>query len=420
MLSAACPGQHLVQGLLPSADVLATLHCLQAIGLGVDTTSGMEALHLASPVQWQEPDNVLDCQNAGTALRLLTGWLAAQPFQSVLSGDASLRRRPMGRVLTPLQQMGGQCYGRANDTMAPVVIRPARGGLHGLEFFSPTSSAQVKSALLFAGLYAQQPVSITEPVASRDHTECMLRGLGVDITTENRPDGSARIVLAPGQIERLRQAGGQVWNIPGDPSSAAFLAVAATLLPGSDLRLTGVNLNPTRLGLVRALQRIGADIQFENVRHDMGEPVGDWRVRSVSGLKGNLTLTAAEVPAMIDEVPILAVAAVFLEGTLTLTGAQELRVKESDRIEALALEFGKLGIAMVTHADGFTLMGQPGRRLQPPPLQGLDAHHDHRMAMALTVLNLAAGDAWWPLTGQGWVAVSFPGFFEQLNTLLHA
>lgn len=417
MFSGLARGTSRVKGLLPSADVLSTYHILTRLGVtitGDPALPGSEIVVTSGGHHWQEPDDILDCGNSGTTTRLMTGLLAGQPFASVLTGDASIRRRPMGRVIEPLRTMGAHIHGRQGDRLAPIQIsRPLTesGRLHGITYTMPVASAQVKSAILLAGLIADTPTTVIEPLATRDHTERMLTGLGANLTV----DGPAITVVPLGE-QCLSPC---EWVVPGDPSSSAFWMVAGLLVPGSELQLANVGLNPSRTGLIRALQSVGALIAIENQRLVGGELVGDLIVTS-SSLKGDLTLTADHIPALVDEVPILTVAGLFLEGTLTIRGAEELRKKESDRLQAMADELAKLGVWMELLEDGLILQGDPDRQITSPSAE-LASWHDHRIAMALTILNVIANARQgrgpvvnWPLEGAACVNISYPTFFDHL------
>lgn len=399
MLSALASGRSTLRNVFYNADVAATRDCLRQLGVGIEEVSPAETRVIGRGLL-EAPENVLDCRNSGTSMRLLAGILAAQPFGSVLTGDASLCRRPMQRIITPLNRMGGRIGSLLEEGFAPLAIEPATDGLHGIAYELPMASAQVKSALLLAGLYAQGETRLREPGHSRDHTERLLRHLGVTLHTA---DGA--LILPGGQIETL-PAG--TLSVPGDPSSAAFFAVAALCIPGSCIRMPGICLNPGRIGLFEALKRVGADIRYENERLEAGEPVGDVVVQA-SALKGDLVITAAEVPALIDEIPLLIAAGLFLTGTLTITGAEELRHKESDRLAAMASELGKLGAPVEVLPDGLILSGPLAENLHAP-VQPLESHHDHRVAMVLATLNRIMDPERWPLQGAAWMDVSFPGF----------
>ena len=311
-----------------------------------------------------EPVRHVDCGNSGTGLRLLAGVLAGQPFFSILTGDDSLRRRPMGRIVNPLRMMGATIQGRKGGELAPLAIQG--GALQGIEYQSPVSSAQIKSAVLFAGLFAQGETRFSEPVQSRDHTERMFRYLGIPLETDG-----CHVVL-PG---RPTYAAKDV-SVPGDLSAAAFFLVGASLVPDSEVRIVNVGLNPARTGILDILGEMGADIRIANQREEAGEPVGDLLVRTA--LLRGVTIEASHVPKMIDEFPIFCVAAALAEGRTVVTGAEELRVKETDRIHAMATELAKLDVPIQETPDGFILHG--GAAIKGGTCM---SHGDHRVAMAL-------------------------------------
>jgi 3-phosphoshikimate 1-carboxyvinyltransferase len=338
----------------------------------------------------------LDCANSGTTMRLGMGVVAGARGTCVLDGDASLRRRPMERVAEPLRLMGAAI--ETQDGRPPVHVRG--GGLVAISWTLPVASAQVKSAVLLAGLRARGTTRIREPLASRDHTERMLAHMGVTLARDGETIG-----IAGGQ--RLRAA---EIPLPGDPSSAAFLVVAALACPGSEVRIRDVGLNPTRTGVLEILRRMGADIRIERERIEAGEPRGDLVVRA--GALTGTTIEPAEVPAAIDELPILAVAGAFATGETRITGAAELRVKESDRVAALE-QLRLLGVPVRTIPDGLVVEGLGGGRLRGARIE---AYGDHRIAMAFAVAGLrAAGGV--EIADPECVAVSYPGFFESLAAL---
>jgi 3-phosphoshikimate 1-carboxyvinyltransferase len=345
----------------------------------------------------REAGDVLDCGNSGTTMRLMSGVLSGVDASSVLTGDASLRTRPMARVVTPLREMGARIDGRDGGRLAPLTIRG--GALRGIRYRMPVASAQVKSAILLAGLFADGDTVVEEAEATRDHTERMLDAMGADIGRE----GPA-VRLTPGRPLRALSM-----RVPNDISAAAFWMVAAAVHPDAEVRLTGIGMNPTRAGIIDALRAMGADLDVEEERVVAGEPVADVVVHSSR-------LTATDVggemlPRLIDEVPALAVAAAFATGTTRIRDAAELRVKESDRIATTASELARLGVAIREDGDGMTVEG--GR-----PVTGGDvqSHGDHRLAMALAAAALAGtGDV--HITGAHAVAVSYPRFWDDLEQL---
>lgn len=439
MFSALRPGGVTqISGLLAGADVRSTLGALQAMGLRVvEATDDLQHLVLQAPAQLQEPGDVLDCGNSGTTMRLFSGLIptlfADQPSATVtMTGDGSLRSRPMRRVVDPLRHLGVHWIGRVNNTRAPLTLLPETGSrrtFHPLRnFVMPVASAQVKSALLLAALSITdgEGLEMIEPLTSRDHTERMLQALGVTLAIEPLEGGARRLSLPPGQAAVLRDGAAQplTWDIPGDFSSAAFHIVAALSLPPSvgTVRLTNVNLNPLRSGLMRALLRVGAQITIDTPHERCGEPCGDLLV-TPTAMAGELTITADEVPSLVDELPILAVAAAYLDGTCRVTGAEELRAKESDRIESTVQGLRAVGVPIEGTPDGFVVQGSPDLRLHNPAIV-LETHHDHRIAMALTVLNTVAqarqgaGEIGvWPLSDRDCAVVSYPPFYDHLAAI---
>ncbi|XVJ50830.1 MAG: 3-phosphoshikimate 1-carboxyvinyltransferase [Vampirovibrio sp.] len=416
MLASLVGATSQVRGLLPSADVFSTRDVLRQLGAQIrlvdEATGHWEVTGLR---QWQEPDHVLDCGNSGTTIRLMSGLIAGQNRYAVLTGDKSLVKRPMGRVIQPLSQMGATWFAKAHNTLAPMTFVPSEKGLTGIHYRMPMASAQVKSAILLAGLFAEGDSILDEGLPSRDHSERMLTAMGATLTR----DEEGRLHLPARQIDQLSAVD---WQVPTDPSSAAFPMVAALLSPQSELVIESVGLNPQRTGLLTALQRVGAKISIEEERLVGGEPVGNLRIQA-SELEGDLVLDAQDIPALVDEIPILAVACVWLKGTLTVKGAEELRAKESDRLLAVATEFAKWGIQVDLFEDGLTLTGDPDRALPSEPKTPLAAWHDHRIAMALTVMNVIHNQRHpqharvWAMDDPLIVNVSFPDFYDLLNRL---
>jgi 3-phosphoshikimate 1-carboxyvinyltransferase len=403
LLGAIAGGRSRVEGFLRASDCLATLRCLRALGVEVEERSpttlivGGRGLH-----GLQEPEDVLDCARSGTTMRLLAGMLAGQPFTSLLTADAQLRRRPMGRITEPLRRMGATVLGRGDGRWPPLALHG--GHLRGIDYDLPVASAQLKSALLLAGLYADGPTTLRVPGPARDHTERMLRAMGAEVrlrdwTVEIEPGG---------ELQALDVV------VPGDLSSAAFLVVAATLLAGSELTIEGTGVNPTRTGLLDVLGEMGADIAPHHERSVSGEPVADLTVRA-SELHG-VEVRGTIVVRAIDELPILAVAATQAHGETVLRDAAELRVKETDRIATTVQELRRLGAEIEPRPDGFVVHGPTP--LHSPVEKGaaVDSHSDHRLAMALAVAGLVARD---PIVVQHTecIADSFPGFKCTLREL---
>ncbi len=391
MLGALAEGRTEVTGFLTGEDCLCTMRAFQAMGVRIEAVSPSHLIiHGVGLHGLQAPAHALDLGNSGTSMRLMAGLLAGQRFESTLTGDASLSRRPMGRVIEPLQRMGARI--ESQEGRAPLRILPV-DGLQGIRFESPVASAQIKSCLLLAGLYAQGRTEVHEPEASRDHTERMLRAFGV--TLEARPGYAA---LQGGQ----RLSGTRI-EVPADISSAAFYMAGAAMTPGSDVTLTDVGVNPTRTGIIEVLRRMGADITLVNPREFGAEPVADIRVRGAQ-LQG-VEIGRDLVAASIDEFPIIFVAAAAARGTTVVSGAEELRVKESDRIQTMCDGLRTLGIDAEARPDG---MRVEGGTLQSGTI---DSHGDHRVAMSFAMAALHA---------QGTISIldcanvdtSFPGFAE--------
>ncbi|HHV58318.1 MAG TPA: 3-phosphoshikimate 1-carboxyvinyltransferase [Firmicutes bacterium] len=395
LLGALAEGTTTVHNFLRSADCLSTASCLKALGVGIEGLEGSGPVTVAGRglQGLAEPEDVLDAGNSGTTARLLLGILAGQPFTALLTGDASLRRRPMARVTAPLARMGAQILGRRDGSLLPLAVRGGR--LRGGHFALPVASAQLKSALLLAGLNAEGETSITEPAPSRDHTERMLAAWGVPL----RRAGSS-VILPAGP--RLRA---QTVSVPGDISAAAFFLVAAAILPGSQVTIKGVGVNSTRTGVLDVLARMGAPVSLTNRHEESGEPLADITV-AAAPLQG-VEIAGPLIPRLIDEIPALAVAACYAQGETVIRDAAELRVKESDRLAALARELGALGADIRELPDGLIIRGRP--------LHGgeVKSHGDHRLAMALAVAALAARG---PVTiaGADCVSISFPTFFSQV------
>ncbi len=388
-----------IRNFLYAADCCSTISCMEALGVQVDRQADGELCVQGNGLHGlEEPIGVLDAGNSGTTLRLLTGILACQPFFSVFSGDASLTKRPMARVIKPLSQMGCTIVGRQQSKYIPMALVPA-AQIRGIDYTMPVASAQVKSAVLLAGLFAKGSTSVTEPFLSRDHTERMLESFGVPVKREG-----LTVSVAP--VDSLTAP--EVIEVPGDISSAAFWLVAGTILPNSRLLLRNVGINPTRTGILDVLTAMGANISLENERLSGAEPVADLLVQSAQ-LRGT-EIKGEIIPRLIDEIPVLAVAALFAQGKTVISGAEELRVKETDRLKAVTAELGKLGAVLEEKADGLIIEG--GQCLK---FGVCHSHDDHRMAMSLAIAGLAGNGV--EITEPDCVRISYPDFFETLASL---
>lgn len=399
ILSALAEGESYIREWLASEDTKATLDIFRLLGVEVKKR-GKNLRIKGRDYSFLEPPKVLDAKNSGTTARLCMGVLATQPFFSVITGDESLRQRPMLRVVEPLRQMGAFLDGREKGNKLPVCVRG--GSIRGISFFNKKASAQVKSAILLAGLRAEGYTEITEPVLSRDHTERMLRAFGVEVLQMEGTEGHV-VKLAGGQ----RLVATEVF-CPADPSSASFFVALAVLLKDSELLLKDVLVNPTRDGFFRKLRQMGADLSYENVREISGEPVADIYVRYSGRLKG-VEIKPEEVPSMIDELPMMAVVMALAEGISRVRGAEELRVKESDRIKAVVENLRNMGAKVEELPDGFEIEGV--ERLKGSPIK---THGDHRIAMAFSVAGLV-GEGETLIDDPHCVAVSYPGFYRDLD-----
>ncbi len=407
MLGALAEGETIIHGLLLGEDPRSTADCFRALGADIsELNTEMVKVRGIGLGQLLEPLDVLNAGNSGTTLRLMLGILAShrERFFTV-TGDQSLRSRPMSRVVKPLQQMGAEIWGRKDASLAPLAIQGQ--SLKPIHYQSPIASAQVKSCILLAGLMTNGRTTVTEPALSRDHSERMLRGFGAEILVD--PDTISATVVGPARLT------GQTVVVPGDISSAAFWLVAGAIVPGSDLTVENVGINPTRTGILEALEMMGADITRENVREVAGEPVADLRVRCQSQ-SGKLPLRACSiagdiVPRLIDEIPILAVAATFAEGTTIIQDAAELRVKESDRITVMADQLNYMGARISELPDGMEITGGT-------PLTGysVDSYTDHRIAMSLAIAALTATGTTNIHRAEA-AAISYPTFVETLETV---
>lgn len=397
MFGALAEGRSVYTHFLQSEDCLHTLQAFEAMGISIqlNKTAGKIEIHGKGPQGLRAPKREIYLGNSGTSMRLLLGILAGQRFETVLTGDPSLSSRPMRRVTDPLKKMGAQIKGAENGNFAPLTIRG--GQLNGIDFENKLSSAQVKSALLFAGLYANGKTRIHEPVLSRDHTERFLIASGAKFYKEEN-----WLVIEKSNLKALEG------KIPGDISSAAFFIVGAAMIPGSELTVKDVCLNPTRTGLLEVLKRMGARLEIHQTQN-IPEPMGNIYVQG-SALKGT-RITPQEIPSLIDELPILMVAMALAEGESLISGAAELRVKETDRIQSMVINLNALGADIQELPDGCILRGVP--RLQGASVKSFA---DHRTAMSMAIASLAA-DGEIVIDETDSIATSFPSFFEDFNRL---
>ncbi|MEM8959756.1 MAG: 3-phosphoshikimate 1-carboxyvinyltransferase, partial [Pseudomonadota bacterium] len=399
-------GETHLTGLLEGQDVLDTAAAMRAFGAEVTRHGpGAWSVHGVGVGGFAEPEDVIDCGNSGTGVRLIIGAMATAPITATFTGDASLRSRPMGRITDPLGGFGTMAHGRAGDRLPMTIVGAANPV--PVRYSVPVPSAQVKSAVLLAGLNAPGQTVVIEREATRDHSERMLAGFGAEIATEDTPDG--RVITLTGYPELHPQ---QI-AVPRDPSSAAFPVCAALIVPGSDILVPNIGLNPTRAGLYQTLRDMGADLTFENAREEGGEPVADLRVRFSDALRG-IEVPPERAPSMIDEYPVLSVVAANAEGTTVMRGVKELRVKESDRIDAMARGLEACGVRIEEDEDVLIVHGRgPGG---VPGGATCAARLDHRIAMSFLVLGMAAGS---PVTvdDAGPIATSFPIFEDLMGRL---
>ena len=402
MLGAIAHGETIIKGLLLGEDPRSTAACFRALGAEISELNTEEVRVRGIGLgQLQEPVDVLNAGNSGTTMRLMLGLLASHPgLYFTVTGDSSLRSRPMSRVVKPLQQMGAQIWDRQGNSLAPLAIQGTL--LKPIHYHSPIASAQVKSCILLAGLMTEAQTTVTEPALSRDHSERMLKAFGAQLSID--PETNSVTITGQAHLQ------GQNVIVPGDISSAAFWLVAGAIVPGSELCIENVGVNPTRTGILEALSMMGADIQLENQREVAGEPVADLRVRygklKACEIGGNL------IPRLIDEIPVLAVAAVFAQGTTVIKDADELRVKESDRIAVMASELNRMGAKVTELPDGLEITGGT-------PLNGaeVNSHTDHRIAMSLAIAALNATGTT-TIHGAEAAAISYPDFFESLIKII--
>ncbi len=403
MFGSIADGTTEIHNFLPGADCLATIQCFRTLGIEIEQKDSTVTVHGKGLHGLSAPSHILDVGNSGTTTRLLSGILAGQPFESKLSGDESLNSRPMKRIIDPLTQMGANISSILRNGCAPLYIAPSR--LHGIHYDSPVASAQVKSCILLAGLYAEGETSVTEPGLSRNHTELMLREFGADIRSVHDLDCSRTTAI----IRPCQELYGQKITVPGDISSAAYFIAAGLIVPDSEIRITNVGVNPTRAGMLKVCEDMGARIELDNERTEGGEKIADITVRT-SQLHGTV-IEGDIIPALIDEIPIIAVMAAVAEGTTVIRDAAELKVKETDRIETVTDNLKAMGCDVTPTDDGMIIKG--GK------LKGASIHTllDHRIAMAFSIAALAA-EGRTRILDSKCVDVSYPTFYDTFEDLL--
>ena len=393
MFAGLCDSEVKITNFLHAADCMSTVNCMRALGVKVKELDENTLIVKGNGFHGlQEPQSIIDAGNSGTTLRLMMGILAGQKFLTTFTGDASLSRRPMGRVINPLSQMGANIVGRKENKLLPITVIPAKESLQGIDYQMPMASAQVKSAILLAGMNAEGKTTVTEPYTSRDHTERMLEGFGVKLEKYGTSITISKVekMTAPKEI-----------HVPGDISSAAFWLVAGSIIEDSDIILKDVGINETRTGIIDVLKAMGANIELLNVRDEV-EPIADIRVRYAK-LHGT-SFGADIMPRLIDEIPIITVASMFAEGETIITGAGELRVKETDRLQVITDEFNKVCPCIKGTQDGLIITGSQRNNLQKAVC---NSHDDHRIAMALAILG--------EIENSKCVNISYPTFYDILT-----
>lgn len=403
MFASIAEGKSIVKNFLKAEDPISTTNAFRMMGIEIEEKAGNElVIHGKGLYGLKEPFDVIDCGNSGTTVRLISGILSGNPFFSVLTGDDSLKQRPMARVINPLKEMGADISARSSDKYLPMAIKGKV--LKAINYTMPMASAQVKSCLILAGLYADSTTIITEPQKSRDHTERMLMAMGAEIEIEGLT------IKVKGEGSRVKGLQPIDITIPSDFSSAAFFIAGALIIPDSEILIRNVCVNPTRTGLLDVIKNMGGDVRVENMRDVSGEPVADIYCKSADSLKA-VKISGDIMPSLIDEFPILCVLAAQADGVTEIRGAEELRVKESDRIKAMATELKKLGVELEEYPDGISIKGKAS-------LKGatVESYHDHRIAMSLAIAALAA-EGTTTINNAECVDISFPGFFEELKRL---
>ena len=402
MFGSLAEGRTEISHFLQGADCLSTIHCFKQMGINIENEPSTHKVFIQGKglQGLKQPSTILDVGNSGTTMRLMSGILCGQTFESTMTGDPSIQKRPMDRIILPLKQMGGDIESIPGTACAPLKIRGLKGQkLQGLSYESPVASAQIKSAILLAGLYADSPTSVTEPFVSRNHTELMLKMLGAKVDTKD----------TTASIQPFPQLHAEKIIVPGDISSAAYFIAAALLVPGSELVIKNVGINPTRDGILKVCKRMGADITIENLRNTDTEAVADLIVR-YSNLNGT-TIEGALIPTLIDELPIIAIMACFAKGQTIIKDAAELKVKESNRIDIMVHNLTLMGADVTATEDGMIINGGN-------PLKGatIDSKLDHRIAMSFAIADLLC-EGTINMIGAECVNVSYPDFYQDLENL---
>lgn len=397
MFASLAKGTSHIKGFLPGADCLSTIHCFRQMGIEIYQEESMVTVTGQGMRGLKKPKSILDCGNSGTTTRLISGILAGQNFTSTLTGDESIQKRPMKRIILPLTQMGASIASLRDNGCAPLQItgRP----LHGITYHSPVASAQVKSAILLAGLYAEGKTYVIEPSVSRNHTEIMLKAFGADVSCHD----------TTASVHHTDELFANNIEVPGDISSAAYFIVAALMIPNSDIILHNVGINPTRDGLLRAIEMMGGKIEILSIKNEDTEAIADLHIKS-QNLHG-ATFGGDIIPAMIDEIPALAALACFAEGETIIKDAEELKVKESNRIKVMVEELSKMGAQIEETEDGMIIHGKHSLHSAQ-----IDSHKDHRIAMTFSILSRAIGQDL-PIIDKDCVKISYPNFYEHLHSL---
>ena len=397
MFASLAKGTSHIKGFLPGADCLSTIHCFRQMGIEIYQEESIVTVTGQGMRGLKKPKSILDCGNSGTTTRLISGILAGQNFTSTLTGDESIQKRPMKRIILPLTQMGASIASLRDNGCAPLQItgRP----LHGITYHSPVASAQVKSAILLAGLYAEGETSVIEPSVSRNHTEIMLKAFGANVSCHD----------TTASVHHTDELFASNIEVPGDISSAAYFIVAALMIPNSDIILHNVGINPTRDGLLRAIEMMGGKIEILSIKNEDTEAIADLHIKS-QNLHG-ATFGGDIIPAMIDEIPALAALACFAEGETIIKDAEELKVKESNRIKVMVEELSKMGAQIEETEDGMIIHGKHSLHSAQ-----IDSHKEHRIAMTFSILSRAIGQDL-PIIDKDCVKISYPNFYEHLHSL---